>query len=341
MRSSALPGIHDAFIVRGSDAGAALQMGLVDGVAIVADRYWQAEKALQQLEVQWEQHPTSTQSTARLRARGERPGAQQAAADPASRRRRRGGLEAVGQGGAGLLCLPVPGARTARADELHRRRPSRRHRRRSGRRRRDPRTCATRSRATLGIEPEKVKVHMTRAGGGFGRRGDVDYAIEAAIISKMAGCPIKLLWNRRQDIQHDAYRPAGYHNFTAGLDAQGRVIAFRDHFVTFAQRRARSRAPRTFRDNQYPAGFVPHLEYAQSLMQLGVPTGYLRNPGNNGLAFAYESSSTSSPMRRAGSGAVSTRLAGAAARDPCAEARQATDAAVRYRARARRTRDGR
>jgi isoquinoline 1-oxidoreductase beta subunit len=282
-----LPGIHDAFIVRGTDPDAAIQMGLVDGVAIVADRYWQAEKALQQLEIQWAQHPTSTQSSEGF----EREARTLSASKPQQILRRDGDVDATLKQSAKVVQAsyaypflahvplePMNCTADIRSDgtaEVWAPTQS-------------PSDVRDQVAATVGIRPEKVKVHMTRAGGGFGRRGDVDYAIEAAIISKSAGCPIKLIWNRRQDIQHDAYRPAGYHNFTAGLDAQGRVIAFRNHFVTFAQGKKVARTAE-LPENQYPAGFVPHLEYAQSLMQLGVPTGYLRNPGNNGLAFAYES----------------------------------------------------
>ena len=282
-----LPGIHDAFIVRGTDPDAAIQMGLVDGVAIVADRYWQAEKALQQLEVQWAQHPTSTQSSEGF----DREARVLAASKPQQILRRDGDVDATLQQSAKVVQAsyaypflahvplePMNCTADIRSDgtaEIWAPTQS-------------PSDVRDQVAATVGIRPEKVKVHMTRAGGGFGRRGDVDYAIEAAIISKMARCPIKLLWNRRQDIQHDAYRPAGYHNFTAGLDAHGRVIAFRNHFVTFAQGKTVARTAE-LPENQYPADFVPHLEYAQSLIQLGVPTGYLRNPGNNGIAFAYES----------------------------------------------------
>jgi isoquinoline 1-oxidoreductase beta subunit len=112
--------------------------------------------------------------------------------------------------------------------------------------------------------------------------------VEAAMISKLAGRPVKLLWNRRQDIQHDSYRPAGYHYFEAGLTAQGAISAFRDHFVTFGQAEQVASAADLPTDH-FPAGFVPNLEYGRSLIELGVPTGPLRNPGGNGLAFAFES----------------------------------------------------
>jgi isoquinoline 1-oxidoreductase subunit beta len=282
-----LPGIHDAFIVRGSDPGAAVEMGLVDGVAIVADRWWQAERALQQLQVQWAQHPTSSQSTERF----DREASALARSNPQQILRRDGDVPTALKQAAKVLQAsyaypflahvplePMNCTADVRSDgtaEVWA--PTQ-----------GPSDVRQQVAATIGIKPEKVKVHMTRAGGGFGRRGDVDYAIEASIISKKAGCPIKLLWNRRQDIQHDAYRAAGYHNFTAGLDAQGRVIAFRNHFVTFGQGAKVARAA-DLESDQYPARLVPHLEYGQSIMQLGVPTGYLRNPGNNGIAFAYES----------------------------------------------------
>jgi len=78
------------------------------------------------------------------------------------------------------------------------------------------------------IAPEKVVVHKTMLGGGFGRRGAVqDFVHQAVLISKAVGQPVKLLWTREEDIRHDFYRPAAMVKFTAGLDASGMPIAWR------------------------------------------------------------------------------------------------------------------
>ncbi len=78
----------------------------------------------------------------------------------------------------------------------------------------------------LGLKPEQVKVNVTMLGGGFGRRANPDFAIEAVQISKAVGAPVHVQWTREDDMTHDFYRPASFQRMTAGLDDQGNVIAW-------------------------------------------------------------------------------------------------------------------
>jgi isoquinoline 1-oxidoreductase subunit beta len=77
----------------------------------------------------------------------------------------------------------------------------------------------------LGIPPANVKVNTLYLGGGFGRRGESDYCAQAAVAARAAGRPVKLVWTREEDIQHDYYRPAAMARFRGGLDRDGRLVA--------------------------------------------------------------------------------------------------------------------
>jgi len=85
----------------------------------------------------------------------------------------------------------------------------------------------------LGIAPEKVTVHVTLMGGGFGRRLGADYATEAVEVARAAGSPVQVVWSRRDDFLHDRLHPAGRVDLEAGLDSSGRITAWRHRFTAF------------------------------------------------------------------------------------------------------------
>jgi len=86
---------------------------------------------------------------------------------------------------------------------------------------------------TVGIPESNVTVNVTLLGGGFGRKSKCDFALEAAILSKaMGGTPVKVVWTREDDIQHAFYHSVSYQHVTAGLDKNGKVIAWRQRSVS-------------------------------------------------------------------------------------------------------------
>ena len=283
----ALPGVRDAFILHATQRDAAVRMGLVDGVAIIADKWWDAQKALQKLHVEWQPRSVKDQSTPAF----EHEAARLTGDAPQSVIRRDGDFQAAIAHAAKVVdaSYSYPFLAHATLEPMN----CTAHVKHDGSVEiwaptQNPGPGAKLVARTLGIDVGRIRVHMTRVGGGFGRRLNNDYMVEAAMIARHAGRPVKLLWNRPQDIQHDSYRPAGFHHFKAGLDASGRPIAFRDHFITFGQSGRVASSAGLPRDH-FPAGYVPSLEFVQSLIQLDMPTGPMRNPGGNALAFAFES----------------------------------------------------
>jgi isoquinoline 1-oxidoreductase beta subunit len=116
-----------------------------------------------------------------------------------------------------------------------------------------------------------------------------DYMVQAAAIARaVPGTPVQLIWTREDDIRHDYYRPAGWHALEAGLDAEGQLIAFTDHFVTFGEGDRVARGAE-MSVTMPPAGLVPNLRVSQSTIPTVVNTGYLRAPGSNALSFMSQS----------------------------------------------------
>jgi isoquinoline 1-oxidoreductase subunit beta len=278
----ALAGVSHAFVVSGGE----VFDGLTSGVAIVADSWWAAHKARDKLEVTWNEGPTATQGSAGF----DRQAAELAQQRPQISVFSEGDVVAALASAAHVVeaaysypflahatLEPQNCTASVRGGQAEIWAPTQ-----------NPDSGAKIVAKTLGIAESDVTVHMTRCGGGFGRRLMNDYMVEAAWISKQVGAPVKLLWDRADDLQHDFYRPAGFHFFKAGLDGTGRLVAFRDHFVSFGSA-GKFASSAGLQAAEFPARFVANLELGASLIPLGVPTGPLRAPGSNALAFAFQS----------------------------------------------------
>lgn len=140
----------------------------------------------------------------------------------------------------------------------------------------------------LGLPREKVVVHLTRIGGGFGRRLMNDYMVESAVIAHRIGGAVKLLHSREADMAHDFYRPGGFHHFKGALDAQGRLTGWENHFVTFGRGDGTANGA-GMRPDEFPMPFVANGRFAQTILPLAVPTGWWRAPGACAQAWATQS----------------------------------------------------
>jgi isoquinoline 1-oxidoreductase subunit beta len=149
-----------------------------------------------------------------------------------------------------------------------------------------------------GLPPEKIQVHNHLIGGGFGRRLDVDGITQAVAIAQQVDGPVKIVWSREEDIQHDVYRPYYYDRFTAGFDAQDRLVAYH-HRVTASSILARW-APPAFVNGldidaidgaakQMPYG-IPNIlvDYVRDEPP-GLTTGWWRGVGPTHNIFVVES----------------------------------------------------
>lgn len=154
--------------------------------------------------------------------------------------------------------------------------------------------------AICGLPQQQVNVHVTRSGGGFGRRFYADFVGEAIVLARAAGAPVQAVWTREDDIRHDFYRPASCHAMRAALDAQGRLLAWSQHLVN-AQRGdyLRWAPPPGARElppgdelgtADFPAGLVPNLRLAATPIRgCAVPLGQWRSVDESSNVFVYQS----------------------------------------------------
>ena len=285
----ALPGVRHVLVIDGGIAPAAYtpwEPGMEPGIAIVADNWWQAQQAREQLVVDWDLGPAATQSSEGFKKRAE----DLLQAQPANTLRRYGDVDGALKSSAKVVdatyqypfiahvTLEPQGATAHWKDgKLEMWSTS---------------TLPVDGRGlvakTLGIQESDITTHMVRSGGSFGRRLQNDYLVEAAWIAKRIEAPVKLLWSREDDIAHDPFRPGGTVGLKGGLDEQGKLAAWRHHLVTFGDDKHSTSGGGIGQDT-YPAGFVPAYALYTSQQPLALRTGALRAPGDNAYCWVSQS----------------------------------------------------
>jgi isoquinoline 1-oxidoreductase beta subunit len=263
------------------------------GVAVVADSYWQAKKAKDLLEIDWDEGPNAGMNMQKIWG-----DLREASKQPGAVFRESGNVDQAMPGAAKTVTatyqLPFlshspmePQNTTAHvtADKAVIITPTQFQQL-------IPHVVA----GATGLKPEQVQVTTTYLGGGFGRRVEVDYAIDAAEISKAAGgVPVKMVWSREDDMTHDSYRPAGLYTLTAGLDSSGKMAGVRFH-STSPSISARL-FPSIVKDGIDPFAVegidnfpyaVPNLKFTYQMHDSGVTPGYWRAVSHNLNAVALE-----------------------------------------------------
>src|SRR5579863_2465384 len=252
-----LPGVRKVIIIEGtlsSDPVPGWEPGIEPGVAVLADTWWQAQSARKSLKLDWDYGRGATQNTDDFAKR-----AVELLKSPPTNSVRAygdidGSLKSATKVVEAVYAYPFlahgtlePQDTTASYSDgkmelwTTSQTPG------------DARAMAAKA---AGIDPASVTVHMCRTGGGFGRKLMNDYVAEAAWLSKQAGKPVKLVWAREDDISHDAFRPGGTVGLKAGLDANGKLVAWSQHLITYGEGKKIVQCGDIEAD-EFPSGRVP------------------------------------------------------------------------------------
>ncbi|HEX5093259.1 MAG TPA: xanthine dehydrogenase family protein molybdopterin-binding subunit [Burkholderiales bacterium] len=262
-----------------------------DGVAVVADSWWQAKQARDALTITWDEGPNKT-----LSSEGVHQQLSEALDKPGVSIKKQGDADAALKSAAKTVdaTYEMPFLSHSPMEPMNF----------TADVRKDSATLigaiqfqqgALGLAADLtGLKPEQITVKTTYLGGGFGRRLDLDYVSQAVQISKAVGAPVKLIWTREDDMTHDFYRPASLTRMQGGLDASGKPVALT---LKMTGPSITSRfVPPAVKDGVDPfmteAILVPYDIPNQSVSTVihepGLRVGYLRSVSHALNAFANE-----------------------------------------------------
>jgi isoquinoline 1-oxidoreductase beta subunit len=145
--------------------------------------------------------------------------------------------------------------------------------------------------AVLKVEQSSIVVNVLRSGGAFGRRFYADFAVDAALLSRKSGRPVKVVWTREDDVRHDYFRSASLQRVQATVDDKGRISSFH-HKVTSHSRGPyleRDGSPSELDNYEFPAGFIPNLKYEYVHTPARIPLGQWRAVAHSSNVFVVSS----------------------------------------------------
>jgi isoquinoline 1-oxidoreductase beta subunit len=158
----------------------------------------------------------------------------------------------------------------------------------------DPEGAAQSVAARLGLTPAQVAVQITLIGGGFGRRLNADYCVEAALVARQVAAPVQVMWTREDDLGHDFYRPCGIHRLEATLDEQGHPHALRHRLcdpaigATYRGNDAKGLGAGETHGAADAFYRVPHRKSEYTLLRSGIRRGWWRSVNTTHATFAIE-----------------------------------------------------
>ena len=287
-----LRGVRDVLVIPGPKPGEPYTTTLATGVAVLADDTWSAMQGRDALEIEWTRGPHAAESSAGLDAQCE-----QLLAGTGQIVRSDGDFDRIYLESAQQIeaRYRVPFVAHASLEPqnafVHVRddsalviAPVQ-----------NPSSAQRVVSSITGLPREAIEVQMTRVGGGFGRRLTVDYVAEAALISKLSGKPIRLLWTRGDDMQHDFFRPFGHHHLQAALDDANQLRGWAHRLASASKYYRRADTPLTdhwqaeLYPDDFPATVVPNLKLEWHAVTSGIARGNWRAPAHTANAFVVQS----------------------------------------------------